>query len=217
MQSPHVTLPFSTGTLDTPEQPRAYAIMAHCFAGSTRTLATARISKRLAQHGIATLRFNFSSLLLSENISEVRKAAAWLTEHYDAPSLLVGHSLGGAAVLRAGIDAPVVTVSSPDDPYRSIQPYISGDTATITGYTVNLPEGFLHDLASYPPIAAENPLLVLHSPQDEVVPFAEAESLFQRAANKSLVSLNQANHMLTTRHSAQRAADLINTWFELAI
>ncbi|WPF67144.1 MULTISPECIES: alpha/beta hydrolase family protein [unclassified Corynebacterium] len=216
MRSHHVALPFAKGTLDAPEHPRAYALIAHCFAGSRHNLATARISKRLAHHGIATLRFDFPTLMLGDHIEHLRLAHAWLSQHYQAPSLLIGHSLGGAAVLRAAIDAPSVTIGSPHDPHRSILPYVQGSSATIAGHTVELPEGFLADLSAHSPHTPPSaPLLVLHAPEDEVVPVTEAEDIFHHAAYpKSLLSLAGSNHMLTTPGATQRAADLIHAWFE---
>lgn len=216
MRSHHVALPFGKGTLDAPEHPRAYALIAHCLAGSRHNLATARASKRLAHHGIATLRFDFPSLLLSENIAHLRAAHAWLSQHYLAPSLLVGHSLGGAAILRAGIDTPCATIGSPHDPYRSILPYVHGTSATITGYTIDLPEGFLEDLAAHSAYTAPAaPLLTLHAPADEVVPVTEGEEIFRHAAHpKSFLGLEDSDHMLTAPGAAHRAADLIYAWFE---
>ncbi|MBC3185603.1 alpha/beta hydrolase [Corynebacterium sp. zg-331] len=216
MQSHPVTLPFAKATLDAPEEPRAYALIAHCFAGSRHNLATARISKRLAQHGIAALRFDFPTLMLSDHIEHVRRAHDWLAAECEGPRLLVGHSLGGAALLRAALDVACATVGSPHDPHRSILPYVHGDTATITGYTIDLPDGFLDDLASHTPYAAPAaPLLVLHSPEDEVVPIAEAEEIVHHADYPtSFLSLTHANHMLTTDGSAHRAADLICAWFD---
>ncbi|MEJ4100137.1 alpha/beta hydrolase [Corynebacterium mastitidis] len=208
MRSQHVRLPFTEGSLDAPDRPQAYALMAHCFAGSRRNLATARISKRLAHYGIATLRFDFTSLLLSENIAELREAYGWMERHHAAPGLLVGHSLGGAAVLRSGLDAALATVGTPRDPHASILPYVSGDRAVIGGYPVGLPAGLLEDLAAHPPLRdLPGPLLVVHSPTDEIVPWGE--SLVPHA---SCISV-EADHMLTAPGAAHRVADLINAWF----
>ena len=117
MQSVNVKLPSSrgtemAGTIDFPDSPPiAYAIFAHCFAGSRHTPGAARTAKQLTEFGIATLRFDFPGLgqsagefgdtTFSQNVDDIHAAAAWLTEHYSAPQLLMGHSLGGAAALKA--------------------------------------------------------------------------------------------------------------------
>ena len=126
------------GTIDRPDGPaEAYAIFAHCFAGSRHTPGASRIAKRLTEHGIATLRFDFPGLgqsegefrdtSFSENVDDIVAAALWMEENYKAPQLLMGHSLGGAATLKAAtrpelkkMIKAVATVGAPFDPAHSV-------------------------------------------------------------------------------------------------
>ena len=143
MHSVNVTFPSSTGlniagTIDFPDSPpKAYALFAHCFAGHRHTPGAARVSKRLTDFGIACLRFDFPGLgqsegefadtSFSENVADIRAAATWLSTEYNAPQLLVGHSLGGAAALAAAgtIDSikAVATIGAPFDPAHSVLHY----------------------------------------------------------------------------------------------
>src|SRR3990170_2033794 len=107
--------------LDTPaEAPRAYALFAHCFTCSKDSKAAAYVAQALAGHGIATLRFDFSSLEFASNLEDLLAAADWLRETRQAPQILAGHSLGGAAALAVAARIPearaVATLGAPFDP-----------------------------------------------------------------------------------------------------
>ncbi|MGO1950243.1 MAG: alpha/beta hydrolase family protein [Mycobacteriaceae bacterium] len=209
------------------------AVFAHCFTCHRNVPAAFRISKSLAQAGLASLRFDFSSLVFSENIRDLRAAASWLSERLAPPTLLVGHSLGGAAVLRAARHLPdvraVATVGAPFRPASAARTLVGtvdglggdGTTAHLAGRDVDITREFLGDLAELShedDIAADiaavgAPLLVLHSPTDQTVPVTEAERVFGAAAwPKSLLSLQDADHLLTRRGSATRTGETIAAW-----
>ena len=183
MLSMNVEVPSSkglkmAGTIDRPDGPaQAYAIFAHCFAGSRHTPGAARISKRLTEHGIATLRFDFPGLgqsegefqntSFSENVDDIVAAAQWLEENYKAPQLLMGHSLGGAATLKAAtrpelkkMIKAVATVGAPFDPAHSVLHYADkigeadrdGSVPVILGgRELIISREFLEDLAATNP------------------------------------------------------------------
>ncbi|MEX3504050.1 alpha/beta fold hydrolase [Corynebacterium sp. LK2510] len=249
MRSLNVTVPSSTGvlmagTIDQPSHPaEAYAIFAHCFAGSRYTPAASRVSKHLAEHGIATLRFDFPGLgqsggefsdtTFSQNVDDIVAAATWLGGNYRAPQLIVGHSLGGAAALKAATRdemqahlKAVVAIGSPFDPAHSVHHFTdriseiqtSGSaTVTLGGQELTLTREYLLDLTGNSPAEylpqLRTPLLLLHSPSDATVGIDNAEAIFAATHYpKSLIALDNADHLLTQPESAQRTADLIVTW-----
>ncbi|APT92560.1 alpha/beta hydrolase [Corynebacterium phocae] len=246
MQSVNVSVPSSTGskmagTIDFPDTtPTAFAIFAHCFAGSRHTPGAARTSKQLTHHGIATLRFDFPGLgqsegsfaktSFSQNVSDIKAAAAWLTENYHAPQLLIGHSLGGAAALAAGSTISslrgVATIGAPFDPAHSVLHYADkiGEVdeagqveVTLGGRTLTISRFFLEDLADTDPVVylrkLKKPLMILHSPVDTTVGVDNAQNIFRMTRYpKSLVALDKADHLLTKQGAAARAADLIGSW-----
>ncbi len=249
MQSVNVTLPSSTGTamagtIDFPDTPPvAFAIFAHCFAGSRHTPGAARTSKQLTNFGIATLRFDFPGLgqsegdfadtSFSQNVADIQAAAAWLEEHYAAPQLLMGHSLGGAATLAAastGVPSArcVATIGAPFDPAHSVLHYAdkigeadaNGSVEVILGgRALTISRGFLEDLAETNPEQylprLRKPLMILHSPIDQTVGIDNAQNIFLRTRYpKSLVALDKADHLITKQGAAARAADLIGAWSE---
>ncbi len=232
------------GTIDRPDGPaEAYAIFAHCFAGSRHTPGASRIAKRLTEHGIATLRFDFPGLgqsegefrdtSFSENVDDIVAAALWMEENYKAPQLLMGHSLGGAATLKAAtrpelkkMIKAVATVGAPFDPAHSVLHYADkigeadrdGSVPVILGgRELIISREFLEDLAvtnpeTYLP-TLRKPLLLVHSPIDVTVGIDNAQTIFQLARYpKSLMSLDKADHLLTRQGTAQRAADIIGSW-----
>jgi uncharacterized OsmC-like protein/pimeloyl-ACP methyl ester carboxylesterase len=222
--------------------PKAYAIFAHCFSCSKDIFAATRISRRLAQQGIAVLRFDFTGLgqsdgdfsnsNFSSNIEDLVKAAAFLTDKYQAPTLLIGHSLGGAAVIAAAHDIPsvraVATVGAPADA-EHVSHQFKDDIATIerdgeaevslSGRAFTVRAQFLRDIAgrSLEQAAAtlNRPLLITHSPIDEVVGVENATRLFIAAKHpKSFFSLDGADHLLSDAESALHTANVIAAWAE---
>ena len=231
------------GTIDFPDSPpKAFALFAHCFAGSRHTPGAARTSKRLTEFGIATLRFdfpglgqsagNFAETSFSQNVRDISAAAQWLSENYHAPQLLMGHSLGGAACLAAASEISslraVATIGAPFDPAHSVLHYADkiGEVDThgevevvLGGRALTISRHFLEDLAETNPEdylhRLRKPLMVLHSPVDTTVGIDNAQNIFLRTRYpKSLVALDKADHLLTKQGAAARAADLIGAWAE---
>ena len=249
MLSTNVKVPSSkgymmAGTIDRPDGPaQAYAIFAHCFAGSRHTPGASRISKQLTQHGIATLRFDFPGLgqsegefkdtSFSENVDDIVAAAQWLEANYKAPQLLMGHSLGGAAALKAAtrpelkkMVKAVATVGAPFDPAHSVLHYANaiGEAdangsvpVVLGGRELIISREFLEDLADTNPEEylpkLRKPLLLVHSPIDVTVGIDNAQNIFSLTRYpKSLMALDKADHLLTRQGTAQRAADIIGSW-----
>lgn len=234
------------GTIDFPStEPVAYAIFAHCFAGSRHTPGASRISKRLTDYGIATLRFDFPGLgqsggdfadtSFSQNADDICAAYEWMTQNYAAPQLLMGHSLGGAAALKAAGSLrklkAVATVGAPFDPAHSVLHYAdkisevdaNGEvTVTLGGRDLVISRAFLEDLADTNPEVylrkMRKPLMLVHSPIDQTVGIDNAQTIFQLTRySKSLVSLDKADHLLTREGAATRAADIIGNWVQYHI
>lgn len=236
MQSVSVTFPSArgvelSGTIDLPDTPPvAYAIFAHCFTCTRQVPAASRVCKTLAAHGIACLRFDFSELGFTSNVEELLAATAWLATEHEAPQLLLGHSLGGAAALRAAqqIDSvkAVATLAAPYDVSHSVLRF--GDrvrdaetegcvTVTLAGRDIEITREFLADLAAHGPETylpkLSKPVLLLHSPDDQTVDIGNAESIYRELSHpKSLISLDGADHLFTRAQSAQRAGRLIAEW-----
>lgn len=229
------------GRLDLPEvRPVAYALFAHCFTCNKDGHAAARISAALTGHGVAVLRFDFTGLGqsggdfansdFSSNIADLLAAAGWMRSQGHAPSILVGHSLGGAAVLAAAgnIDevVAVVTIGAPGSPEHVSRLIVEGGPelaengvrrVSIGGRVFSIKAGFLEDIAAQPQAqriaALGRPLLVLHSPQDQIVGVDNARAIFDAARHpKSFVALDGADHLLTQPADAEFVASLIATW-----
>jgi putative redox protein len=214
--------------LDTPaEAPRAYALFAHCFTCSKDSKAAACVAQALAGQGIATLRFDFSSLEFSSNLEDLLAAADWLRAERAAPQILAGHSLGGAAVLAVAARIPearaVATIGAPFDPahvarlVKVSKENASDVEVTIAGRAFRVAKNFFDDLGGQK--AAETiarlrrPLLVFHSPRDTVVDIDNASKIFLAARHpKSFVSLDRADHLLTQREDAQYTATVLAAW-----
>jgi putative redox protein len=227
--------------LDAPDDaPSAYALFAHCFTCGKDVFAASRIAQRLTEHGIAVLRFDFTGLGASEgefantnfssNAADLIAAAAHLREAYEAPALLIGHSLGGAAVLAAAGTVPeskaVVTIAAPSDPrhvtglFRDSIPQIEADgeaEVLLEGRPFKIKRQFLLDVAEQD-LAAKiaglrRALLIMHSPRDATVDISNATRIFTAAKHpKSFISLDNADHLLTVREDAVYAANLIAAW-----
>jgi len=227
--------------LDRPEGPvRAAAILAHCFTCSKDIAAARRIAGRLAALGIAVLRFDFTGLghsggefastNFSSNVADLVSAADWMAANDMPVQILIGHSLGGAAVIAAarhltGLRA-VVTIGAPSEPAHVAQNFggmldtirTNGSAmVTLGGRSFEIRRQFLEDIAeasldaALPNLGAA--LLVLHAPRDMVVGIENAGAIFARARHpKSFVSLDGADHMLSREEDAEYAADLISSW-----
>ena len=221
-------------------KPGAYAIFAHVFTGNKNLIAARHISRALNMEGIAVLRFDFTGLGDSEgdfadtnftsNVDDLIAAADFLTENYEAPTLIVGHSLGGAASLFAGaaIDSiqAIATVGAPAEPEHvthllqgKIEEIEAEGKATISlaGRTFTIKKQFLDDLRSYKLEDAikgmSKAIMVLHSPQDRVVEIDNAAKIYKAAQHpKSFVTLNGADHMLTNKNDAYYTGNVIASW-----
>lgn len=227
--------------LDLPGGPvRAYALFAHCFTCSKDLMAARTIAADLGRSGIAVLRFDFTGLGSSEgefastnftsNIADLIAAADYLRDHYQAPSVLIGHSLGGAAALAVAGRIPevaaVVTIGAPADPSHVLHQLGSslaeiedrGEAQVVLGSkTFTLRRQFIEDVrrgALREAVATmKKPLLILHSPLDQVVGVDNATRIFLAAKHpKSFVSLNRADHFLSDPKDAAFAAQVISGW-----
>jgi uncharacterized OsmC-like protein/pimeloyl-ACP methyl ester carboxylesterase len=230
-------------SLDLPErEPLAYALFAHCFTCGKDGLAARHIATALAAKGIAVLRFDFTGIGSSEgdfanstfssNVADLVRAADHLRETRKAPAILIGHSLGGAAILAAAGQIPdakaVVAIAAPSDPahvtglfkdriedirkHGKIEVSLAGRPFPIT-------RDFLDDIAEHGLMAhvtkLHKALLVMHSPTDDTVGIDNATRIFGAAKHpKSFVSLADANHLLTGKRDAAYVGDVIAAWAE---
>ena len=246
MPSTKITFPGSqqaalAGRLDTPDQPpRAWALFAHCFTCSKDSKAAAYIARALARAGLGVLRFDFTGLGSSDgdfantgfssNVDDLVAAADWLRAEHGAPSLLIGHSLGGAAVLAAAGQIAdckaVATIGAPFDPAhvvkqlgQGVEQIMSEGEASVqlAGRSFTVRRAFIEDLTSQRQTerirALRRPLMVLHAPLDTTVGIDNAGQIFQAALHpKSFVALDGADHLLSRPDDAQFAADVIGVW-----
>jgi putative redox protein len=229
--------------LELPEaEPLAFALFAHCFTCGKDVLAAKRIAVALAARGIAVLRFDFTGLGSSEgdfanstfssNVADLVRAADHLRETRKAPAILIGHSLGGAAVLAAATQVPeaaaVVTIAAPSDPA-----HVTGLFAdriddirkhgkvevSLAGRPFSIKREFLDDIAEHSLIGhitkLHKALLIMHSPTDDTVGIDNATRIFVAAKHpKSFVSLPGADHLLNDRRDGIYVADVIAAWAE---
>ncbi|MBK8212067.1 MAG: alpha/beta fold hydrolase [Rhodospirillales bacterium] len=227
--------------LDLPAvRPLAYALFAHCFTCTSNVLAASRIAEGLVRHGIAVLRFDFTGLGASEgefanttfssNVGDLAAAADWLRRKHEAPALLVGHSLGGAAVLAAAKQVPearaICTIAAPAEPShiaRLFAPAVPEIEARgeaevlLAGRPFRIKKAFLEDIEGHR-LAADiatlgRPLLIFHAPGDTIVGIDNASRIFGAAKHpKSFVSLADADHLLGRREDAIYVADVLAAW-----
>lgn len=218
----------------------AYALFAHCFTCSKDMIAAARIARALASRGIAVLRFDFTGLGSSEgdfansnfssNVDDLRRAAQALEEQLAAPQLLIGHSLGGAAVLAAAGDIAharaVATIGAPSSPahvarlLKHKHAEIEGDgeaEVELAGRSFTIKRQFLRDIEGHQLSERirdmRKALLVMHSPVDEIVGIDNASEIFLAARHpKSFISLDNADHLLTRRADSEYVAEIISAW-----
>ncbi len=246
MRSEKVTFPGSSGTrlegrLDLPDsRPQAFALFAHCFTCSKDVFAASRIARALTRFGIAVLRFDFTGLGGSDgdfantnftsNIADLVNAADYLRTHHAAPRILIGHSLGGAAVLAVAEHIPetraVATIGAPADTEHLLHLLAenrheieeTGEAEVcLAERPFRIRRQFLDDIAAQPQsdrirrLGAA--LLVMHSPTDETVGVDNARKIFDAARHpKSFVSLDGADHLLTRAPDARFAASMLAAW-----
>mgnify|MGYP000253119120 CR=1 FL=1 len=238
---PNSTGEILSGKLELPEgKPKAYALFAHCFTCSKDITPPNVISKTLTNNGIAVLRFDFTGLgnsqgdfantNFSSNISDLLAACKSLKENYEDPKLLIGHSLGGAAVLKAAESLPnvkaLVTIGAPSSTEHVTNLFCNsieeikeeGEAEVIlAGRKFNIKKQFIDDLASTSILdnlhKLKKSILILHSPIDETVSIDHASKIFNSAKHpKSFISLDNSNHLLLNRDDAKYAGSLIGAW-----
>lgn len=246
MAPQRISFPGHTGDmlaarLDLPDGPHlATALFAHCFTCGKDIAAARRIASRLASMGIAVLRFDFTGLGHSEgefantsfttNVEDLIAACRYLNGAGMPPSLLIGHSLGGAAVLKATAELDqikaVATLGAPFDPKHvthnftdALPEIMSKGVAEVSlgGRPFRIGRSFLEDIGDGALSDAirhlDAALLVLHAPQDETVSIDNASSIFIAARHpKSFVTLDDADHLISRGTDAEYAADVIATW-----
>ncbi|WP_417813181.1 alpha/beta fold hydrolase [Thalassospira alkalitolerans] len=227
--------------LDLPTGPvRAYALFAHCFTCSKDLTAARKVAQSLTMQGIGVLRFDFTGLggsggdfastNFTSNLDDLRRAADFLRHEFAAPSLLIGHSLGGAAVLAVADSVPeakaIATIGAPadiehvthnfadylDDIERDGQAEVS-----LGGRPFVIKQQFVDDLRAHDVETSvgklHKALLVMHAPMDQTVGIDNASRIFAAAKHpKSFVSLDSADHLLRDPDDAAYAADVISAW-----
>lgn len=222
---------------------RGYALFAHCFTCTKDILAAKRIAQGLARHGIGVLRFDFTGLGHSEgefantnfssNVADLKAAADFLRDSFAAPDVLIGHSLGGAAVLAVGHEIPevkgVVTIGAPSDVGHVLAQFgghvdeinEKGEAeVALAGRAFTIRREFIEDAKGqrlWEKVAGlgkeGKSLLVMHSPIDQTVGVENASQIFKAAKHpKSFVSLDRADHLLSREEDARYVADIVAAW-----
>ncbi len=221
-------------------KPVAYALFAHCFSCSKDIKAAREVARGLRAQGFAVLRFDFTGLGASEgdfantnfssNVEDLVAAADYLRREFEAPAILVGHSLGGAAAIVAAARIPelkgVAVIAAPSEASHVVK-HIGEQraeieakgfaTVTLAGRPFTIKKQFLDDLdmSNVRDAAAKlkKPLLILHGPRDETVGIENATALFVAAKHpKSFVSLDTADHLLSSPADAAYAASIVAAW-----
>jgi len=231
-----------SGRLDLPadQNPHNFAIFSHCFTCSKDFSAARNVSKALASEGFGVLRFDFTGLgnsdgdfsdtNFSSNVEDLLSAATFLKENYKAPSLIVGHSLGGAASIFAASEIntvkAVATIGAPSNPVH-VQKQLGNKinvieeqgeaTVTLAGRDFTFKKQFIEDLKSNSCVeAARNlhkALLIFHSPQDATVSITNAEEIYHAAHHpKSFVTLDGSEHLLIDKKNASYVGKVISGW-----
>jgi len=220
--------------------PRAFALFAHCFTCGKDILAASRIARALTDEGFAVLRFDFTGLGMSDgefentnftsNTDDIRAAADWLRDNHKAPQILIGHSLGGAAVLSVAATIPevraVATIGAPanaehvTDIFSDSLCEIETDgvaEVTLAGRSFMIRQQFIDDLRNSSVVERvarlKRALLVMHSPIDNIVGVENAAEIFAAARHpKSFVTLDGADHLLSDPNDAAFAATMIGAF-----
>ena len=232
-----------SGKLELPASaPRAFALFAHCFTCSKDFIAAGVIAKTLAEKGIGVLRFDFTGLGNSEgdfsntnftsNVDDLLSACEHLGREYGKPELLIGHSLGGAAVLRAATRLEqvkaVVTLNAPSD-LAHLNHLFEDELDTIknegeakvnvAGRSFTIKKQLIEDMAETEMLEGistfRKALLVMHAPLDNIVSIDHAANIFKAAKHpKSFISLDSADHLLSRRNDARYAANVCAAWVD---
>jgi len=222
------------------EQPQGFALFAHCFTCTKNIAAAVNISRALSRQRIAVLRFDFTGLgesegefaatTFSDNVEDILAASRFLAEKHTAPDILIGHSLGGAAVLQAASRIPrvraVATIGAPYHPDHAMHLFApsreeietNGEAqVSLAGRMFTIRKAFLDDLENHDPAEVirnlDVALLVMHSPRDAVVGIENAADIYKAAKHpKNFISLDPADHLLSRKEDSRYAADMIATW-----
>ncbi len=228
------------GVIDEVDIPRVQAIFTHCFTCSKDHAASYRICKALAKQGIQVLRFDFTGLGKSQgdfsntdfssNINDIKAAVEFLTNNYQKPQLLIGHSLGGIAATAAACELDeiqaVTTIASPSRPAHVLDHFEQHipkilkqgfEDVSIFDRPFRLTKEYIQDLKSYdekPFIKKLNkPILIFHSPFDDIVSIDEAAKIFVEAKHpKSFISLDETDHLISRKTDAEYIAENIACW-----
>ncbi len=229
----HIELPAN-------QKPKFYAIFAHCFTCTSSLSAVKNISRSLTNYGFGVVRFDFTGLGRSEgefqeshfsgNVADLIAVNNYISTNYQTPSLLVGHSLGGAAVIVAASKLSnikaVATVGAPADVHHVTHLFSHGINevekkgevaVNIGGRPFKINKDFVEDFSKtdLPNIVKtlKKPLLLMHSPTDKVVGINNAEKIYQSAHHpKSFVTLDNADHLLMNSKDSLYAGNIIGTW-----
>jgi putative redox protein len=230
-----------SASLEMPDSvPAYYALFVHCFTCSKNVIAASRISQRLCEQGIAVLRFDFTGLgnssgdfsntNFSSNVQDIVSAAEHLRKNYAPPKLLIGHSLGGAAVLVAAqqlneADA-IVTIAAPATA-KHLEHLLADDKdvilredetlVDIAGRKFRIKRQFLTDIEKYNTLehiaGLNKALLIFHSPVDHIVSIDEAAKIYTAAKHpKSFISLDRADHLLSDKRDTEYVSGIIASW-----
>ena len=230
-----------SGILDLPtDAPVAFALFAHCFTCSKNLKAAGNIARALNDAGIAVLRFDFTGLGQSEgqfadtnfssNVADLLAAVDYLGREHQAPSILIGHSLGGTAVLQAAADVEsavaIATIGSPSEPAHVARMFAGSEemlrekgeaTVDLGGRPFLMKQQFLDDLEGQDLRssvgALRKALLIMHAPLDDIVEIDNASALFVAAKHpKSFVSLDDADHLLSHEADSRYAGRVLAAW-----
>lgn len=222
------------------EQPLGFALFVHCFTCTKNIAAAVNISRALSRQRIAVLRFDFTGLgesggdfaatTFSDNVADIVAASRFLAERHATPDILIGHSLGGAAILHAASRIPsvraVATIGAPYHPDHALHLFApsrkeietNGEAqVSLAGRTFTIRKTFLDDLKNHDPAEVirnlDIALLVMHSPRDSVVGIENAADIYKAAKHpKNFISLEPADHLLSRKEDSLYAADMIATW-----
>lgn len=222
------------------QKPTQYALFAHCFTCNKNLAAVRNVTRTLALNGFGILRFDFTGLGESEgdfadtnfssNIDDLIAAADFLTKNYSAPTLVIGHSLGGAAAIYAGAALSsikaIATIGAPSQPQHVQHLFSEGieaiqekgsATVDLGGRTFVVKKQFIEDLQStdLPSVVSKmhKPIIIFHSPQDSTVGIENAAEIYQAARHpKSFISLDGADHLLSNKHDSKYTGDMIASW-----